>query len=35
MYQHAYQDLDGHLWEVFYMDPSFVQPDPAAEAPAA
>ena len=35
MYQHAYQDLDGHLWEVFYMDPSFVQPDPAAEPPAA
>ena len=22
MYQHGYQDLDGHLWEVFYMDPS-------------
>lgn len=20
MYQHGYQDLDGHLWEVFYMD---------------
>jgi uncharacterized protein len=22
MYQHGYQDLDGHLWELFYMDPS-------------
>ena len=22
MYSHGYQDLDGHLWEVFYMDPS-------------
>ena len=26
MYQHGFQDLDGHIWEVFYMDPSFVQP---------
>ncbi len=25
MYQHGFQDLDGHIWEVFYMDPSFVQ----------
>ncbi|MDF2436568.1 MAG: glyoxalase/bleomycin resistance protein/dioxygenase [Bacteroidota bacterium] len=22
MYQHAFQDLDGHLWEYFYMDPN-------------
>ncbi len=22
MYQHGYQDLDGHLWEVIYMDPN-------------
>jgi predicted lactoylglutathione lyase len=22
MYQHGYQDLDGHLWEVFWMDPA-------------
>jgi uncharacterized protein len=22
MYQHGFQDLDGHLWEVFYMDKS-------------
>lgn len=21
MYQHGYQDLDGHLWELFYMEP--------------
>lgn len=21
MYQHGYQDLDGHHWEVFWMDP--------------
>ncbi len=20
MYQHGFQDLDGHLWEVFFMD---------------
>ena len=23
MYQHGFQDLDVHLWEVFYMDPKF------------
>jgi len=23
MYQHGYQDLDGHLWELVYMDPNF------------
>jgi len=22
MYQHGFQDLDGHLWEIFYMDES-------------
>lgn len=25
MYQHGFQDLDGHIWEVFYMDPKAVQ----------
>jgi predicted lactoylglutathione lyase len=25
MYQHSFQDLDGHLWELIYMDPSAVQ----------
>lgn len=24
MYQHSFIDLDGHHWEVFWMDPSFV-----------
>ena len=22
MYQHGFQDLDGHLWEIMYMDPA-------------
>jgi predicted lactoylglutathione lyase len=26
MYQHGFQDPDGHIWEVFYMDPAAVQP---------
>jgi predicted lactoylglutathione lyase len=26
MYEHGFQDLDGHVWEVFYMDPSMVKP---------
>jgi uncharacterized protein len=25
MVQHGFQDLDGHIWEVFWMDPSHVQ----------
>jgi uncharacterized protein len=25
MYQHGFQDLDGHIWEVFFMDPNYVQ----------
>ena len=25
MYQHGFTDPDGHMWEVFYMDPAFVQ----------
>ena len=24
MYQHGYQDPDGHIWELFYMDPAAV-----------
>jgi uncharacterized protein len=24
MYGHGFQDLDGHIWEVFYMDPAAV-----------
>lgn len=26
MYNRSFQDLDGHIWEFFYMDPSAVQP---------
>ena len=26
MYGHGFQDLDGHVWEVFFMDPSAVKP---------
>lgn len=26
MYGHGFQDLDGHIWEVFFMEPSFVKP---------
>ena len=25
MYQHGYQDLDGHIWELIYMDAAHVQ----------
>jgi predicted lactoylglutathione lyase len=24
MYGHGYQDLDGHIWELIYMEPSAV-----------
>lgn len=26
MLQDGFQDLDGHIWEFFYMDPTFVMP---------
>jgi uncharacterized protein len=26
MYGHGFQDLDGHLWELMYMDPSAAPP---------
>lgn len=26
MITRTFEDLDGHVWEVFHMDPSFVQP---------
>jgi uncharacterized protein len=32
MYQHAFQDPDGHLWEVFYMDLSAFPGNAEAEA---
>lgn len=25
MYSHSYRDLDGHIWELIYMDPSAIQ----------
>ncbi len=25
MYQHGFQDLDGHLWELIYMEPSAIE----------
>ena len=25
MYAHGFQDLDGHIWELLYMEPSAVQ----------
>jgi len=27
MYEHGFQDLDGHIWEVIYMDPAAIKPD--------
>lgn len=29
MMQRSLEDLDGHIWEIFWMDPAFVQPQPA------
>ncbi len=26
MYYHGFEDLDGHHWEIMYMDPTHVQP---------
>ena len=25
MYGHGFQDLDGHIWEIFWMDPSTIK----------
>lgn len=25
MYGHGFDDLDGHIWELFYMEPSAVK----------
>ncbi|NJP09084.1 MAG: VOC family protein [Leptolyngbyaceae cyanobacterium RU_5_1] len=27
MYAHGFQDLDGHIWELMYMEPSAIQQD--------
>jgi uncharacterized protein len=24
MYQHGFQDLDGHIWEIFFMEPTAI-----------
>ncbi|MCB2408998.1 VOC family protein [Hymenobacter lucidus] len=34
MYDRNFQDLDGHLWNVMYMDPTFAQQTSPAEAAA-
>ena len=26
MYGHGFQDLDGHIWEIVYMEPSAIKP---------
>ena len=31
MYEHGFQDLDGHLWELVYMDKAAATNRPAAE----
>ena len=34
MYGRSFQDLDGHIWEVMWMDPKAVEQGPAAYAEA-
>ena len=31
MYGRSFQDIDGHLWEVIWMDPSALEQQPVAE----
>lgn len=26
MYQHGFEDLDGHIWEIMFMEPSAIKP---------
>jgi uncharacterized protein len=36
MYGRSINDLDGHIWEYFWMDPTYVhQPQPASETSAS
>ena len=35
MYNHSFQDPDGHLWEVFWMDPAGAPAEAAAGSAAA
>jgi hypothetical protein len=32
MYGHGFQDLDGHLWEVMFMEPSAIQQESSSAA---
>jgi uncharacterized protein len=34
MYGHGFEDLDGHLWEVMWMDPAAIQQEQAVAAMA-
>ena len=29
MYEWGFEDLDGHMWGPFWMDPNYVQPQEA------
>ncbi|MBW7833487.1 MAG: VOC family protein [Simplicispira suum] len=31
MYQHGFEDLDGHLWELMWMDPEAAKHGPASQ----
>jgi uncharacterized protein len=31
MYGHSFQDLDGHIWEVFFMEPSAIKNEARSE----
>ncbi len=33
MYGRAFEDLDGHIWEYFWMDPAHIQPVPDSAGP--
>jgi predicted lactoylglutathione lyase len=35
MYQHGFEDLDGHYWEYFHMDPDAIPSDMAEAGSAA
>lgn len=32
MYSRGFQDPDGHSWDIFWMDPAAIQPQPGTEA---
>ena len=34
MYSWGFQDIDGHLWEVFWMDPAAIKEEGVKEASA-